>query len=99
MSQNKNFTMVYYYIPEDIDDPEVPNVFGISAPQDDIKVSQIKTNFPLEGEYHFRFKQKLNNSIVWIDLASPDEKLPVFNGRIFIKATRISWNSRNPIRL
>lgn len=27
-SQNKNFTMVYYYVPEDYDDAEVPNVFG-----------------------------------------------------------------------
>lgn len=52
-------------------------------------------NFPLEGDYHFRFKYKLNNTIVWIDLNSDDDKLPIFNGRIFIKATRISWTSSN----
>ena len=25
---NKNFTMVYYYIPEDFDEADSPNVFG-----------------------------------------------------------------------
>jgi len=28
MSNQANFCMVYYYVPEDHDDPEVPNAFG-----------------------------------------------------------------------
>lgn len=24
----KNFCLVYYYVPEDFDDPDIPNVFG-----------------------------------------------------------------------
>lgn len=25
---SKSFCMIYYYVPEDLDDPDVPNVFG-----------------------------------------------------------------------
>ncbi len=28
MSNQSNFCMIYYYVPEDHDDPEVPNAFG-----------------------------------------------------------------------
>jgi len=66
----------------------------INLPQEEIKVSNIKSNFPLEGDYHFRFKCKYNNSIVWLDVENEDSKLPLFNGRLFTKATRISWNIR-----
>lgn len=31
--------------------------------------------------------------VFWLDLDSEDSKLPLFNGRIIIKATRISWNA------
>ena len=48
----------------------------------------------MEGEYYFRFKFKLGNSVAWMDLNSEDAKLPLFNGRIFVKATRISWDPK-----
>ena len=60
--------------------------------QDELRMPHIKSNFPLEGDYHFRFKCKINNSTVWLDLESEDSKLPLYNGRVFVKATRISWN-------
>ena len=63
--------------------------------QEEVKLTNIKTNFPLEGEYHFRFKCKYNNNVVWLDLENDDTKLPLFNGRIFVKVTRISWNSNS----
>ena len=61
--------------------------------QDEVKISDIKAMFPLEGEYIFRFKYKYNSSIVWMDLPNESNKIPLFNGKIVIKATRISWES------
>lgn len=36
---------------------------------------------------------------IWLDLDSEDSKIPLFNGRIFLKATRITWNSVSSIPL
>jgi len=93
MSSSK-FSLIYYYVPEDKDDPEVPNAFGINLPQSEVKVTDIKSMFPLEGEYIFRFKFKYNNNVVWMDLPNDASKMPLFNDKIMIKATRISWQSK-----
>ena len=50
--------------------------------------------FPLEGEYIFRFKIKIGNSVVWMDVKE-DAKIPLFNGKIIMKATRVSWESKS----
>jgi len=95
MSNSSNkFCLIYYYVPEDKDDPEVPNAFGINIPQEEVRFSDIKQMFPLEGEYIFRFKYKYNSNNVWMDLPSDTTKLPLFNGKITMKATRISWDSK-----
>mmetsp|Transcript_79952 Transcript_79952/g.93426 ORF Transcript_79952/g.93426 Transcript_79952/m.93426 type:complete len:212 (-) Transcript_79952:25-660(-) len=88
------FTLVYYYVPEDKDDPEYPNVFGVNLAQEEIRINDIKAAFPLEGEYHFRFKFKMSSQLVWMDLPSKSAGLPLFDGKIFIKATRISWEDK-----
>ena len=67
--------------------------------QEDIKLKDIRTAFPLEGEYHFRFKFKVNSQVVWMDLPSENSGLPLFNSKIFLKATCISWESKNPFLL
>jgi len=90
-----SFTIIYYYIPEDCDDLDIPNAFGISKPVDDIKHIDIVKNFPLEGQYHFRFKYKHNSQVVWLDLKSKDIKLPTFENVIFLKVTRKTWDSEN----
>ncbi len=59
---------------------------------DDVKMSDIQKNFPLEGEYIFRFKGKVANNNVWLDIKQ-DAKIPLHNGKIIMKATRISWES------
>ena len=66
---------------------------SINMQQEEVRISDIKAMFPLEGEYIFRFKYKHNNSIVWMDLPNESNKIPLFNGKIVIKATRISWES------
>ena len=58
--------------------------------KEEIKLSDIKNTFPLEGEYIFRFKSKINNAVVWMDI-NEDAKIPLFNNKIMMKATRISW--------
>ena len=65
---------------------------SINMSQDDLRLSHIKANFPLEGEYYFRFKCKYNTFTVWLDLDNDESKLPLYNSRLFVKATRISWN-------
>jgi len=87
------FCLVYYYVPEDKDDPEFPNAFGLNTAIEDVRIPEIRRHFPLEGEYIFRFKVKVANSNVWMDVKE-DGKIPLFNGRITMKATRVSWEPR-----
>ncbi|KAL4476551.1 hypothetical protein ABPG74_010284 [Tetrahymena malaccensis] len=98
----KAFTMVFYIVPEDQDDIEQPNAFGIHKNQEDIKPSDIADSFPLPGEYIFRYRYKFQNNIVWMDINSNSNKIPLFNGKIYIKATRVSWtkdnNSQQPVQ-
>ncbi|OMJ87954.1 hypothetical protein SteCoe_10188 [Stentor coeruleus] len=87
-----SFTMVYYHIPEDFDDPEQPNAFGIGKPIEDIKLSDIKRLFPVEGTYIFRFKHISGKSTLWMDLKDDDSKAIAFQNRIVMKVSRINWD-------
>lgn len=91
----KEMTLVYYYVPEDGDDPETPNVFGASFSKNNIRLQNIYDTFPLKGSYIFRFKVMYDNVVAWLDLPELDTKLPTFKDRIIIKATRISWESNH----
>ncbi len=84
-------TLVYYYVPEDQDDPQYPNVFGIMMSKANIRLQHIYENFPLKGSYIFRFKVMYDNAVAWLDLPDLNAKLPTFKDRIFVKATRVSW--------
>ena len=59
--------------------------------QKDISYSDITNNFPLNGQYIFRFKFKHGKKIVWLDLQKKKEKIPTYEGMIFMKVTRINW--------
>ena len=85
-----SYTMVYYYIPEDFDNVDELNAFGISKVIDEIKLSDIRQAFPISGKYHFRFKHLINKNIVWMDLNSDDCKALIFQNKIILKVTRIS---------
>lgn len=37
--------------------------------QEDIKLDDIIKNFPLKGQYIFRFKYKFQTNTVWLDIA------------------------------
>ena len=68
---------------------------SIPMDQESITYSDIESNFPLEGKYIFRFKFKHSQKVVWLDLQSQrkSKSLPTYEGKIFVKATRISWKS------
>ena len=59
---------------------------------EDVKVPDIKQAFPLDGEYTFRFKTKVGNSKAWMDVKD-DAKIPLSDGKIVMKVSRISWES------
>ena len=84
-------TIVYYYIPEDREDPEKLNAFLIYKDIESLRIDDIKDNFPIPGQYYFRFKFKFENKNVWIDFNNPDAALPRYDGKVIMKVTRISW--------
>ena len=96
MAAQKDFTLVYYYVPEDQDDLAMPNAFAIPKALDAITLQDIESLFPLHDPehrpagdaYHFRFKYKYNGQSVWLDLANKQVKVPKVDGRIIMKVTR-----------
>lgn len=87
-------TIVYYYIPEDKEDQEKLNAFIIYKESETIRIDDIKENFPLPGEYYYRFKFKFQNKNVWIDFNNPDATLPKFENKIIMKVSRITWGDQ-----
>lgn len=88
-------TFIYYFIPEDKEDQEKLNVFMIYKPYKDVRLNDIKENFPLPGEYLFRFKFEFQNKKVWIDFNNTEGQLPQFQGKVIMKVTRVNWNSND----
>ena len=88
----KEMTLVYYHVPEDKDDPDCPNVFGVSQGKTNLRLVHIYESFPLKGTYIFRFKYNCDGQVVWLDLPDSDAKPPTFKDKFYIKATRVSWN-------
>ena len=48
-------TNIFYYIPEDNEDPNHLNTFTLYKSTNDITLTDIRNHFPLPGDYHFRF--------------------------------------------
>ena len=90
----QDFSIVYYYVPEDLDEPSLLNAFVIRKRLEEIRLPDITSEFPMPGVYHFRFRccvQK--NRPVWLDLNNTACKLPLSeDGKILMKVTRVSWS-------
>lgn len=91
---------IRYFIPEDGDHEDTPNVFlspKPSRPGYPPFLGQIKGSFPPPGSYHFRFKTALvpgtdrdkNPVAVWMDCVNDSEPVPVWQNSIIAKVTRI----------
>jgi len=88
-------SLVCYHLPSDRDDPEHPNVYQINKPVEDVTLQDIKNNFPLPGNYHFRFKAGESHSPYWIDVTDMNKVVPSFGPRrtIVAKVLRLSWQT------
>ena len=84
----KSFTLVFYIIPEDLDDLTMPNAFAIPKDQSEISLTDIESFFPLEGKFQFRFQYKHGDDVVWLDLNNKKVKVPLFDDKIIMKVTR-----------
>mmetsp|Transcript_16154 Transcript_16154/g.14085 ORF Transcript_16154/g.14085 Transcript_16154/m.14085 type:complete len:114 (+) Transcript_16154:53-394(+) len=82
------FTLVFYIIPEDLDDLQIPNAFAIPREASKITLNDIEKFFPLKGEHQFRFQFKHLDQVVWLDLNNKKVKVPQHNERIVMKVTR-----------
>ena len=63
-------TNIFYYIPEDNEEPKQLNTFTIHKSINEITLNDIREYFPIPGEYHFRFQFKYQNTPVWLDLSN-----------------------------
>ena len=52
--------------------------------------------FPVPGRYHFRYLKNVGNMTVWMDAVDDTLVVPPFDGRIFMKASRISDAPQRP---
>ena len=87
-------TFVCYHLPSDRDDPEHPNAFQINKPVEDVTLQDVKDNFPLPGNYHFRFRVRMgdSNNSYWMDITDGSRIVPAFGPRrIIAKVLRLSW--------
>jgi len=91
---------IRYFLPEDGDHEDTPNVFlspKPTRPGYPPMLGQIKGSFPLPGSYHFRFKTALvpgtdrdKHAVpVWMDTVDDNEPVPVWQNSIFAKVTRL----------
>mmetsp|Transcript_90700 Transcript_90700/g.171057 ORF Transcript_90700/g.171057 Transcript_90700/m.171057 type:complete len:181 (-) Transcript_90700:53-595(-) len=86
--------LIFYHIPADGDEAEPPNAFPVLKAGTAVKLQDIRAKFPLQGTYHFRFKMKFGEtSSVWMDVTNEDSQVPMYDGKIIAKVTRVSWNS------
>lgn len=88
-------TFVHYFIPEDNEKQDKLNVFVLYKNYNDVRIKDIEENFPLPGKYKFRFKFEFMNKNVWIDFNNPNTVLPLFEGKIIMKVTRINWSEES----
>lgn len=90
-----SLTNIFYYVPEDNEDYSQLNFFPIQKNINEITLTDVKTYFPLPGEYHFRFQYRYQGQNVWLDLSNEKGKLPITDGMIIMKVLRKKWNTRN----
>jgi len=93
-----------YFLPEDGDEEQHPNVYLARKPRQPNQpplLRDIKSSFPLPGTFHFRFKSSLvpgaelygngkEMPSVWMDCVDDNRPVPVWKNSIIAKVTRIS---------
>mmetsp|Transcript_56565 Transcript_56565/g.148796 ORF Transcript_56565/g.148796 Transcript_56565/m.148796 type:complete len:152 (-) Transcript_56565:4-459(-) len=87
--------LIFYHIPSDGDEADSPNAFPIVKPGGAVQLKDVRAKFPLPGTYTFRFKMKFGEgSSVWMDVTEEDERVPLFDGKVVAKVTRVEWGAK-----
>ncbi len=60
------FTLVFYYVPEDLDDLTIPNAFAVPKDINEITLNDIESFFPFKEKCLFRFQFKHGDQVVWL---------------------------------
>ena len=91
----KQMSNVLYFVPEDGETEKQMNIFLIQKAPEQVTLADIRSEFPMPGEYHFRFQYafKQSDCKIWMDLCSEDQHVPQYDGDIKVKATRKSWHT------
>merc|ERR1719258_820167 len=91
--------LIYYHVPGDGDEADPPNAFPVLKAGGQVKLQDIRTKFPLPGSYHFRFKMKFGEtSCVWMDVTNEESQVPMYDGKVVAKVTRVSWDAAKAAR-
>lgn len=86
-------TIIHYFIPDDREDSEKLNAFVIYKDYKEVRIHDVIENFPIPGEYHFRFKFEFMKKTVYIDFNNPTANLPKYDSKILMKVTRVGWKN------
>ena len=81
---------VKYYIPEDGDEFEHPNLFSLRKDKG-VTLRDLRESFPVPGVYHFRILRSIGQTKVWMDAMDETEEIPVHDKCIFSKVSRIRY--------
>lgn len=71
------------------------SAFLLPMPDADASITGglIRSNFPMPGQFHFRFKAPTGDGsfggFVWVDLANDKEFAPVYRGEIYMKVLKL----------
>lgn len=87
-------TCIKYFIPEDGDDQNHPNICFVSSNQPNL--GDLKKSFPVPGDYHFRFLRGIGDMKVWLDYNDDSLTLPITDGSIFAKVSRMTAPTTAP---
>ena len=85
-------------VPEDGDEMAHPNIFEMNGgASNSVSLKSFRGAFPMKGDYHFRFLTSINiesgkGITVWMDCSDEDAPVPLQNGGIFAKVSRIRAN-------
>ncbi|CAE7340811.1 RPS27B [Symbiodinium pilosum] len=97
MGCREDSILVSYEVQNDEKDREVALYAMPLGGAVSVTASMVRASFPLPGNYHLRFKAPTSDGSfggwVWIDLASDQDLVPVFNGGIAMKALRLPTDS------
>ncbi|CAJ1409673.1 unnamed protein product [Effrenium voratum] len=89
--------LVFYHIPGDGDEAEMPNAFPVLLPEGKIMLKDVRSKFPLPGTYHFRFKMRWGPEplqVAWMDVTNESAAVPYFDGKVVAKVVRVSWDAQ-----